>query len=261
MRLYETACVTGASSGIGAAFARALAGRGTRRMLLTGRDAARLQALAAELRARGVEADLLAGDLSNTDGLEALRARLREDPPELLVNNAGAGVYGAFVSRPLGAQLESIDLNVRALVALSHTYAAARRGRPGALLLVASTAGFFPLPYEAVYGATKSFVIQFGEALAEEWRGTPMVVRTLCPGLTATQFAVRAGLPRRVTLGAGAAPGDVAVTGLRAFDGARVTVAHGAVMTWVAALSGWVPRALARRAAGRWMRRGLGSPD
>lgn len=260
MRFYETACVTGASSGIGAAFARALAGRGTRRMLLTGRDAARLQALAAELRAHSVEAEILAGDLANSDGLDALLARLREDPPELLINNAGAGVYGAFASQPLAAQLESIDLNVRALVALSHTYAAARRGRPGALLLVASTAGFFPLPYEAVYGATKSFVIQFGEALAEEWRGTTMVVRTLCPGFTATQFAVRAGLPRRVT-GPGAAAGDVAMTGLRALDGARVTVAHGAMMTWAAALSGWVPRALARRAAGRWMRRGLGPPD
>lgn len=261
MTRYDSACVTGASSGIGTAFARALAGRGTRRMLLAGRDAARLQALASELQGQGVQADLLSGDLTSAAGLEALLGRVRNDPPAVLVNNAGAGVYGAFASRALEPQLASIDLNVRALVALSHAYATARHGRPGALLLVASTAGFFPVPYEAVYAATKAFVIQFGEALAEEWRGSALVVRTLCPGFTATDFAARAGLSARVVLRGAADPDDVAAAGLAALAGRRVTVAHGGWMTLAGAVAGLVPRGVARRAAGWWMRRGLGAPD
>jgi len=261
MKQYDAVYVTGASSGIGAAFARVLAGRGTRRMLLAGRDAGRLQALAGELQGRGVQVETLAGDLTHGDALAALVERVRSAPPDLLVNNAGAGLYGRFAALPLAPQLESIDLNVRALVALSHGYAVATKRRPGALLLVASTAGFFPLPYEAVYAATKSFVIQFGEALAEESRGTPLVVRTVCPGFTATEFAARAGLPQAVTPRPGAAAAAVAETGLRAFEGSRVTVAHGAVMALAGGLAGLVPRAVARRAAGWWMRRGLGPPD
>jgi short-subunit dehydrogenase len=186
---------------------------------------------------------------------------VRADPPAVLINNAGAGVYGAFTARPLDPQLASIDLNVRALVALSHAYATACGGRPGALLLVASTAGFFPVPYETVYAATKAFVIQFGEALAEEWRGSALIVRTLCPGFTATDFARRAGLPARVVLRGAAHANDVAAAGLAALGGRRVTVAHGRWMTLAGAVSALVPRGVARRAAGWWMRRGLGAPD
>jgi short-subunit dehydrogenase len=255
---FESALVTGASSGIGAAFARRLATCGTRRMTLAGRDPERLHALAAELRRTGVQPAVWTGDLTVPEDVAALAAHIAAAPPDLLVNNAGAGHYGAFVDLEAAPQLATIDLNVRALVALSHAYARAAGARQrGALLLVASTAGFFPVPYESVYAATKSFVILFGEALAEELRTRGVLVRTLCPGFTATEFAPRAALPQRVIVGPTADADAVARAGIAAFDGREVTVVRGRSMQVAAALGRRLPYGAVRRLAGWWMRRGL----
>ena len=258
MARFESVLVTGASSGIGAAFARRLATCGTRRMTLVGRDAERLQALAAELRQKGVQSTVWTGDLTVLEEVAVLATHIASEPPDLLVNNAGAGHYGAFVDLDAAPQLATIDLNVRALVALSHAYAraASPRGR-GALLLVASTAGFFPVPYEAVYAATKSFVILFGEALAEELRTSGVVVRTLCPGFTATEFALRAALPKSVVVGPTADADTVAAAGIAAFGAREVTVVRGRPLQVAAALGRRLPYGMLRRVAGWWMRRGL----
>ena len=198
---YASAIVTGASSGIGAAFARALAREGTA-LVLVARRAERLQSLARELTfAHGVDVEPLPLDLARAEATAALAARIDARPPELLVNNAGFACYGAFADLPVGPQLAVVDVNVRALVALSHTFVRAARARGhGALVQVASTAGYAPMPYEAVYAASKGFVIHFGEALWEELRGTGVRVLTLCPGFTETEFAGVAGLPPKVVL-------------------------------------------------------------
>jgi short-subunit dehydrogenase len=258
-RTYAAAVVTGASSGIGAAFARRLAAGGTRRLVLVARRAERLEALAHELRAaHDVQCEVFRCDLARAPEVALLAARLASEPIDLFVQDAGSGRYGRFTDLPLAPQLESIDLNVRAVVELSHAYlrAALGRGR-GALLLVASTAGVAPVPYEAVYAATKSFVIHLGEALCEEVRGTRVVVRTLCPGFTETEFASVAGLPPDVVLQRGVRPDAVAATGLAALERGAPTAFHGRVTRIAGALGRVAPRRLVLRMVGRWMERGL----
>lgn len=256
---FESAVVTGASSGIGAAFARALAARGTRELLLVARSKPRLEALAGELeRAHGARAPVFECDLTRAEERSRLAMRLAQSPPDLLVNNAGFGLYGPFAELPLESQLAMLEVNVLALVQLSHAYVRAALARGGGTLVqVASTAGSVPMPYEAVYASSKSFVIHFGEALWEEMRGTPVRVLTLCPGFTETDFARTAGLPERVVLQHGVTPDAVVRTALRALARRDPSVVHGA-STGVAGWLGRVaPRRVALRVVGAWMRRGL----
>ena len=257
---WETALVTGASSGLGAAMARRLAARGSRRLVLVGRDAARLQALAGELRdGNRCEIEVVVCDLTVAADAATLARRVAADPPDLLVNNAGAGHFGRFETLAFADLAASIDLNVRALVQLTHAYCgAARRRGAGDVLQVASAVAFVPVPYEAVYAASKAFVVSFSEAVAEELRDTPVRVRCVCPGLIATEFATRAGLTRRVVPAArAAAPDAIAAMALTAFDRGAVTQALGTGMSAGAFALRWVPRSAAARIAARWMRRGL----
>src|SRR5262245_61331232 len=256
---WESALVTGASSGLGTAFARRLAADGTRRLVLVGRDAARLQALAAELAGSGCAAEPVVCDLADAAQCTTLADQVRASPPDLLVNNAGFGHYGDFERLSIAALLASIDVNVRALVELSHAYVRAVRPRGrGSLLQVASTAGFFPVPYEAVYAATKAFVVSFSEALGEELRGTGIGVRCICPGLIDTQFAARAGLTRQVAPRRGANPAHVAATALDTFARGGVTHFDRAMLHAAARAARLGPRRMVSRVAGQWMRRGLG---
>jgi short-subunit dehydrogenase len=256
---WESALVTGASSGLGTAFARRLAADGTRRLVLVGRDAERLQALAQELASsNGATAEPVVCDLADAAQSGALAARVRESPPDLLVNNAGFGHYGDFERLSIQALAASIDVNVRALVELSHAYVGAMRPRGrGSLLQVASTVAFLPVPYEAVYAASKAFVLSFSEALAEELRGTGIRVRCICPGLVDTQFAARAGLTHQVAPRRGADPARVAATALATFDRGGVTHFDRAALQAAARAARLAPRRMVSRLAGQWMRRGL----
>jgi len=256
---FEFAVVTGASSGIGAALARQLVATGTRELLLVARRRERLEALATELRSAGAtQVAIEVADLTQAEDVRRIAARIASRPPDLLVNNAGLGLYGPFVALDREAQLAMIDLNVRALVALSHAYLAAAlpRGR-GALLQVASTAGIAPIPYEAVYAATKGFVVSFSEALAEELRDTRLQIVTLCPGFTETEFLHVAGLPDSVVLQRGTTADAVARTALAALarSGSR-TIVHGKATRIAATLGRIAPRAWVVRGIGAWMRRG-----
>lgn len=195
----QYALITGASSGIGEGFGRALARRG-RSLILVARSADKLEALARVLRAaHSVDVVVLPSDLSVRGAPAALAKQLAERglQVDLLINNAGFGARGLFWDLSLDRQLQMIRLNVAALVDLTYLQlppmVAARRGT---ILNVSSTAGFQPMPYTAVYGATKAFVTSFSEALREELREFGVKVVTLCPGGTRTNFFQASGYER-----------------------------------------------------------------
>jgi len=187
----NTTLITGSSSGIGAAFARKLAMRG-RNVLLVARSEDKLITLCNELgRISGVRAQYFALDLTEPDS----RAKLFEETKrrgleiDMLVNNAGFGSMGDFARLDLSNELKIIDLNVTALVELTHSFLIPMRERKqGTIINVASTAGFQSVPYMATYAATKAFVLLFSEALWEENRKHGVHVMALCPGVTETNF-------------------------------------------------------------------------
>ncbi|HVH78683.1 MAG TPA: SDR family NAD(P)-dependent oxidoreductase, partial [Stellaceae bacterium] len=189
------ALVTGASSGIGAALARELARHG-HDLVLTARRTAPMEALTAELSRLGATATVIAADLARPGAAAALVADLaaREIEIEVLINNAGLGAFAAFGQTEPVRIAEMLQVNIVALTELTHALLPAMRARhSGKIMLVASTASFLPCPNAAVYGATKAYVRSFGEALAEELRGSGVAVNVLCPGTTATNFFEVAG--------------------------------------------------------------------
>lgn len=194
---YSTCLITGASSGIGAEIAREMARRGYG-VTLAARRAPRLESLAAELRDEfGVAANPIVCDVTSSADREALIERVIADGKmiDVLVNNAGLGGSGHFHLVSEERALEIIDTNIRALVSLTRRVLPQMvERRAGAVLNVASTAGFQPIPTEAVYSASKAFVVNFGDALSRELSGTGVSCTTLCPGPTHTEFASVAGI-------------------------------------------------------------------
>ena len=192
-------------------------------------------------------------DLTLRDAPERLLAEVRARGLEVdvLINNAGFGAFGGFGHLALDTQLELIDLNIRALVALTHLFLPMLERNRGGLIQVASTAAFQPLPYLAAYGASKAFVLNFSEALWEEYRGRVRVL-TLCPGATESQFFVRAG--EAASVGKKADPVDLVRLALKAFGEEMPTVVHGTA-NWLRSLSSrFFTRAMTIRVAARIMR-------
>ena len=207
----STCLVTGASSGIGADIARELAQRG-HGVTLVARRADRLEELADELRAEhGIRAEALSCDLTEAGTRDALLARIGELglTVEVLVNNAGFGSAGAFTELDGESEVRMVRTNVEAVVALSSAVAPGmvERGR-GAILNVASSAAFQPIPRQATYAATKAFVLSFSEALNAELGEHGITVTALCPGPVRTEFVEVAGLDEA----ADSSPGFVWVT-------------------------------------------------
>ncbi|WP_437756280.1 SDR family NAD(P)-dependent oxidoreductase [Sorangium sp. So ce1389] len=233
----KTVLVTGASMGIGEAFARELSRRGAT-LVLVARGEAKLTALAAELgNAHVIAADLAAPGAAQRL-FDAVAARGLE--VDVLVNNAGFGVYGAFGDISLATQREQIDLNVGALVELTHLFLPVLERRQGGVIQVASTAAFPPIPYFAVYAATKAFVLSFSEALWAEYRPRGVRVLALCPGATETPFFQRSGeIPGTSWK---ARPEDVARLGLAAFVAGRASVVHGPANNVATFLTRLLPR-------------------
>ena len=184
------ALVTGASRGIGSQFARALADRSWN-LVLVARTQNRLDSLALELsRASGIQVVPIGADLTAPDASTAIAQQIRERDltVDLLINNAGYGERGRFTKLSLESQANSIRLNTLALVELTHLLLPGMIARRrGAIINVSSTAGFQPMPYAAIYAATKAFVTSFSIALAEEVRTNGITVVTLCPGPTQTE--------------------------------------------------------------------------
>jgi uncharacterized protein len=193
----RVALVTGASSGIGETFARALGARGLQ-LVLTGRDEGRLTRIADEIAAtHNVRVERVVVDLASPGAPEQLKAAVDGFGlvPDVLVNNAGAAFIGTFTALPLDAQLATIRVNVEAVVALTGLFLPAmlERGQ-GAIINTSSAAGLQPLPHYAIYGATKAFVNSFTQAIWAEVRGRGVRVVAVCPGpVTETRFGERAG--------------------------------------------------------------------
>lgn len=196
--IMPTALITGASSGIGEVFAEELAQRNYN-LVLVARSEAKLQELAAKLQqAHGINAEIIVQDLTQPGGGTAVFEAVSQKglTVDMLINNAGFGDYGAFSDRPLPKFMEMIQLNITALVELTHLFLAPmRQRRQGSIINVASIAGFQPLPYMSVYAATKAFVLSFSEALWAENRAAGIRIQALCPGPTATQFFQVAEFP------------------------------------------------------------------
>jgi uncharacterized protein len=188
-----TALVTGASSGIGEAFARSLAARGVD-LVMTGlpQEQQRLTSIASELEnLHGVRCLAVPADLADPTGADSLRVAADEHAfePDLLVNSAGIGASGPFFEAPLEQQLRMIQVNVEGVVRLTGLYLPRMVARgTGAVINVASTAAFQPLPYFTVYAASKAFVLSFGEGLWAESRRSGVRVVNVCSGPVATPF-------------------------------------------------------------------------
>jgi short-subunit dehydrogenase len=199
-----TALVTGATAGLGAEFARQLAPKASR-LILVGRRGERLQSLAEELRKEypNLQLDPISADLTDPRVREQLASHIvrSEIPLNLLVNNAGLGDLGPFDTAEWNRLEPMLSVNVSALTHLTHLLLPMLRARtPSAVLNVSSIAGFFPLPEMAVYAATKAYVTSFSEALRMELAPHGVAVTALCPGPVPTEFfevASREGKPIR----------------------------------------------------------------
>ena len=184
------ALITGASAGIGRELAREFAANGFD-LVVVARRRSRLAALKRELEAgHGVSVRVVEADLFDPAAPAALRKRLARLPIDALVNNAGTLEGGPFVDMAPGRIGEMLRLNVAALVEMTHAFLPGMLSRGhGRIVNVASIAAFAPVPWLSVYAATKSFVLAFSEALAEELRGTGVSVTAVCPGLTSSEMA------------------------------------------------------------------------
>jgi short-subunit dehydrogenase len=252
----KCALLTGASAGIGQELARLLASDG-HRVFLVARRRDRLEALAKDLTATyGVEVAVLAEDLADPAAPARIVDQVRAAGAEIdfLVNNAGFGSLGSFAEAERDGELRMVDVNVRALLELTHrclpSMLARRQGR---ILNIASVAGFVPGPFMATYYASKAFVLSFTEALATELRGTGVTATAVCPGPTTTEFAQVAKSERTNLFQRGVADAaSVARHGYRAMLAGKVVAIPG----WKNKLSAFLPRIAPRplvRVAVAWM--------
>ncbi len=260
MKAEGRALVTGASSGIGAAFAARLARQGYD-IVLVARNRLRLQAEAKRLhRQARVAVEVLAADLTVAAELQRVADHVAADRRlAVLVNNAGFGTAGSFARLDPAREEEEVRLNVLALMRLTRAALSGMiaRGR-GAIINVSSMAAFQPGPYNATYGATKAFVNSFTEALHEELRGSGVQVQALCPGFTRTEFQKRAGIDTsQVPSFVWMAPDAVVAASLAALDAGEVVCVPGLGNRALLTLTGLVPHRMARRVAGVLSRRVL----
>ena len=230
--------ITGASSGIGEAFARRLAAD-NHNLILVARSEDKLSTLRDELMGEhDITAHYIAIDLSDQNADERLFEETKRQGIEVdwLINNAGFGSMGDFSELPLEDELDMIRLNVAALVALTHRYIREmREKKSGTIINVSSTASFQPIPFMATYGATKAFVTSFSEALAEENRPHGIRVFALCPGATETNFFEASKIDHPVKIKGMQTSEEVVDACLKALEKGKSSV-----------VSGWVNYAMAK---------------
>ncbi len=251
MKQYSgTALITGASSGIGEAFARQLAEIGMPLMLVA-RRRVRLQRLADRLP---VNCRLVSADLSTPEGCELTIEEGRKAGIGLLIHNAGFGVMGPFDESDRDKQLQMVDLHCRATVQLCHgLLPTLQKHQRSGIVVVASIAAFQATPWLTTYGATKAFCLNFCEGLAVELKDQPVDVLALCPGLTRTEWQQVAGVKAEAPGFMWAGADDVAATALNNL-GKHTTVIHGLQNKFSTLMNRLVPRSLSAAASGWLMR-------
>ena len=252
-----TSLVTGASSGLGAEFARQLADRGGN-LVLVARSAGRLDALADELRARHrVTVTTVPADLSLPDEVSRVAAHAATSPVDVLVNNAGLGTYGIFAALDPGREHAEMMVNTVAAVDLAHALLPGMLARRrGGIITVASSIAFQPSPHQAVYGATKAFALAFSEALWAEACGTGVRILALCPGPVATGFFAGLGdqaATSSIIYRRTADPADVVQAALRGFDRDAMTVIPGLRTRLLAQGHRFLPRTVMVRMAAKML--------
>ena len=253
----RVALITGASSGIGAAYARALAREGYA-LILVARREARLQALAEDLSSQyHVPVEVLVADLADPAGVARVEARIAETSTlAFLVNNAGFGVPGTFVQNEIATHEAMIRVFVNAAVRLTRAALPGMLAQQcGAIVNVASFVAFFPVTGSVTYSATKAYLKSFSEGLHQELVGTGVRVQALCPGFTRTEFQSRGkideeGIPDFAWMSADA----VVTQSLRDLDNGKVISVPGAGYRLLATLAGLIPRDVLY-SVGRWTRR------
>jgi uncharacterized protein len=250
-----TVLITGASGGIGYELAKLFA-RDHHNLVLIARSADKLAQVATELQAQGVTVKTIALDLAAPPSPKFLFDQLQREGVtiDILINNAGFGVYGDFVQMSEEEILGQLDLNIRALTELTRLFLppmVARRS--GRIMNVASTAGFQPGPLLAVYYATKAYVISFSEAIANELRNSGVTLTCFCPGATDTGFAARAGVEKSRLFRLGAMSAEkVALDGYRAVMEGKTLAISGAHNWMVAQSARFAPRKMVT-AVSRWV--------
>jgi short-subunit dehydrogenase len=240
--------ITGASSGFGEEFAHQYAEKG-HALVLVARRADKLEALAETLREQhGVQVVVEPTDLSNIAAVVRLHERLRERKIEIdiLINNAGHGLQGAFLDTPLDAALAMVQLDIASLTAVTHVFAQdMRRRRRGEILLVASVLAYQGVENFAVYAASKAYVLRLGEALHRELKPEGITFTTLCPGLSDTGFASAARMKLSPVLKAlMMKPAPVVRSGIRALRAGRMSVVPGLLNKFLVAFTWATPRRL-----------------
>jgi short-subunit dehydrogenase len=248
------ALVTGASSGIGAVFARKLAARGYR-LILVARRRERLEAIAAELGG----AEVIAADLTEDPELKLVEERILAAPDlELLINNAGFGSMGRFFEIPVDSQDRMHRLHVIATVRLTHAalLGMIERGK-GGVINVSSVAGFGQNPGSISYGATKAWMNSFTDGLDMELKtaGSPVRVQALCPGFTTTEFQDVIGMDRgRVPARLWMRAEDVVEQSLAGLESDKLFVIPGLFYKILSRIIGWTPRSLRMALTRRYWR-------
>jgi uncharacterized protein len=252
----KTALITGASVGIGRAFAGELAKRGMS-LVLVARSREILESLAETLRKdHQVQVLVIAADLSQPTTVSQIEQQLveREITVDLLVNNAGFMTYGHFEKISPAEDHAEVMVNVAAVVDLCHAILPGMLERKsGAIINLASIVAFQPVPYMSVYAATKAFVLSFSMALAEEVRTRGVRVVALCPGPTATELFVRSKSTEVVRIGSHS-PEQVVSTALQALERGRELIVDGWKNTLLTYFSSVLPRAFTAKMAARQVR-------
>jgi short-subunit dehydrogenase len=253
----NTTLITGASSGIGAAFARKFAALG-RNVFLVARSEDKLITICNELgRMSGIRAQYLALDLTEEDAPARLFEEIQKRDLEIdmLINNAGFGSMGYFDKLDRERELEMIDLNVRSLVDMTYRFLKPMRERKqGTIINVASTAGFQAVPFMTTYAATKAFVLSFSEALSEENRPHGVHVMALCPGVTQTNFFAAARMEQPPPMRIAETPEEVVETALRGLKRHKSAIVSGWTNKLLVIAERFVPRSLVLKITAKVLR-------
>ena len=249
------AVITGASRGIGESYARQLAARGYG-LHVVARDADRLAAVAQGVCAEySVPVEEIVLDLAGADSAERLYAEVRRRqtaPVDLLINNAGFGLYGEFTDTPTPRLQEMVYLHTLTVMKLMRLFLPEMRARrSGAIINVASIAGLLPVPYMALYAATKSFQVSLGLSLGDEVRADGVIVQTCCPGKTLTDFHATAHHTRPAAHGSRQTAAQVVAESLAALDRGSAMVITGSRNRLLMRIERLVPRALVQWATAR----------